>query len=227
MIIGGFQKTSLIDYPNKIAAIVFTQGCNFRCGYCHNPELAELKKTEFKTEEILDFLESRIGKLDAVVITGGEPTLHGGLTDFIREVKHMGYLVKLDTNGTNPNLLASLIENELIDYIAMDVKAPLYKYEEITKSNIKTETIYSSIKIIMESKINYEFRTTLVNGELDISDLEEMGKLLKDAKAHYIQNFVATKTIDSSFLNKSPLNEKDLSNVKSILNKYIDSVHIR
>lgn len=123
MIIGGFQKTSLIDYPDKISAIVFTQGCNFRCGYCHNPELIKTDGSLIEESSVLDFLKSRVGKLDAVVITGGEPTLQKDLIDFIKKIKTMNYLVKLDTNGTSPNTVSDLINEKLVDYIAMYIRS--------------------------------------------------------------------------------------------------------
>ncbi|OQX50761.1 MAG: anaerobic ribonucleoside-triphosphate reductase activating protein [Candidatus Cloacimonas sp. 4484_209] len=133
MKIGGFQKVSLIDYPGKICAIVFTRGCNFRCPYCHNPELVlpENYSPLIPEEEIFSFLEKRRGKLDAVEITGGEPTLQEDLTEFIRKIKEMGFLVKLDTNGSFPSVLEKVIYSGLVDYIAMDVKAPLEKYRQV------------------------------------------------------------------------------------------------
>ena len=135
-IIGGIQKTTLIDFPQKVAAIVFTQGCNFRCGYCHNPELietchSELVSEAFSNEKIFSFLKTRIGKLDGVVITGGEPTIQKDLYDFVKKIKSMGFSVKLDTNGTNPAIIEKLIKENLLDYIAMDIKAPLNKYQQI------------------------------------------------------------------------------------------------
>ena len=134
-IIGGVQKTTLIDFPGKIAAIVFTHGCNFRCGYCHNPSLLLNKEkvvNNYTTKDFFSFLQTRIGKLDGVVITGGEPTLQSGLYDFIKEIKQMGFAVKLDTNGTNPDVIEKLLNDNLLDYIAMDIKAPLEKYSQIT-----------------------------------------------------------------------------------------------
>lgn len=130
--IGGFQKTSLLDYPGKIACIVFASRCNFRCGYCHNPELITKSEPVLTVPAFFEFLNFRKGKLDGVVVTGGEPTLQEGLYDFIKQIKALDFLVKLDTNGTNPVLLEMLINNGLLDYIAMDIKAPLEKYKIIT-----------------------------------------------------------------------------------------------
>ena len=141
-IIGGLQKTTLVDFPQKVAAIVFTQGCNFRCGYCHNPELLSIKEqNDYNTEQFFEFLKTRQGKLDGVGITGGEPTLQSGLYDFVRKIKDLGFAVKLDTNGTNPAILEKLLQDNLLDYIAMDIKAPVEKYSEITGVKVDTEKI--------------------------------------------------------------------------------------
>ena len=139
MRIGGLQKSSLIDYPGKICAIVFTIGCNFRCPYCHNPELVDETAEELSQDEFFAFLEKRIGKLDAVTITGGEPTLHNDLVPFIIKIKELGFLVKLDSNGTHPDVLAQLISEKSVDYIAMDIKAPLQKYTQTVARPVDIE----------------------------------------------------------------------------------------
>jgi len=166
MKIGGFQRFSLIDYPAKISAIIFTQGCNFRCPYCHNPELVDPKLFTSAIDEdlILSFLRKRVGKLDGVVITGGEPLLQHDLIEFIKKVKEMGYLIKLDTNGSYPEKLERLLD--LIDYIAMDIKAPLEKYHDVVRTDVCTEKIMESITIILNGDIDYEFRTTVVKAFL-------------------------------------------------------------
>ena len=188
--IGGFQKSTLIDYPGKIAAIVFTQGCNFRCGYCHNPELLDLKSdSKLSVQYILDFLKTRKGKLDGVVITGGEPTMQAGLYEFIKSVKSLGFLVKLDTNGSNPETIKKLVSDSLIDYIAMDIKAPLEKYKSIVGVGIDTDKIKQSIEIIMNSGIEYEFRTTVVKSLLSFDDILKMGEMIKGADKYYLQKF--------------------------------------
>lgn len=157
MLIGGLQKSSLIDYPGKIAAVIFTQGCNFRCPYCHNPELVNGERGTIngKCHEmaVLEFLKKRIGKLDGVVITGGEPTLHNNLPEFIKQIKNLGFAIKLDTNGTNPEMLKQLIDEKLIDYVAMDIKAPLDKYSEIVCTKVDTDKILKSIGILKNSNI--------------------------------------------------------------------------
>jgi pyruvate formate lyase activating enzyme len=151
MIIGGLQKFSLIDYPHKISAIIFTIGCNFRCPFCHNPELVnpKLYPEKIPEKDVFEFLKNRIEKLDAVVITGGEPSLHKDLYQFISKIKSMGFLVKLDTNGTNPHILKRLINDNLLDYIAMDVKSSFDRYDEVVGTKVDLEKIKESIEIIL------------------------------------------------------------------------------
>lgn len=180
--IGGFQKQSLIDYPGNISAIVFTRSCNFRCAYCHNPELVlpeQIKNAKrFNTEKILKWINNNQKLLDAVVVTGGEPTLHGSLPDFINLLKQMGLKIKLDTNGTNPEMLKQLIRDKHLDYIAMDVKAPLelLKYQKIVGKNFNSALmakVIESVDILKSEVIEYEFRTTL-DSSLVISDIENI-----------------------------------------------------
>ncbi|MEA5000849.1 MAG: anaerobic ribonucleoside-triphosphate reductase activating protein [Endomicrobiaceae bacterium] len=189
MRIGGFQKFSLIDFPQKTSAIIFTQGCNFRCEYCHNPELVyhNLFKIPISVEEIFSFLELRKKQLDAVVITGGEPTCQDDIEDFIYKIKTIGYLIKLDTNGSNPQILKSIIDKNLIDFIAMDIKAPFDKYSYLTCVPVDIEKIRSSIDIIKNSKIKFEFRTTYDTSKLFPSDIERIKVFFKE-KNYRIQN---------------------------------------
>ena len=191
MKIGGFQKFSLIDYPGKIAAVMFTQGCNFRCPYCHNPELVlpELFEKEMPFEEIIDFLKFRKEKLEGVVITGGEPTLQRDLTAVIRRIKELGYSVKVDTNGTNPEVLKDLIEAKLLDYVAMDIKAPFEKYNELSGVEVNLEKIKQSIRLIMISGIDYEFRTTVVKYLLTEKDVELLKSDFSNAKRYVLKDF--------------------------------------
>ena len=223
MRIGGFQKFSLIDYPGKICAIVFTQGCNFRCPYCHNPELVKpsLFGKTIPEEEIFSFLEKRKGKLDAVEITGGEPTLQKDLVDFIRRIKEMGYLVKLDTNGSNPEILLEIINHGLVDYIAMDIKAPLEKYKEVIHSVINPEKIKRSIRTIMSSNIKYEFRTTVVKSQLSKEDIINIGKLIEGAELYILQKFIPSKTLDPNFLNEKTYSDKEFKELKKELEKLV------
>lgn len=227
MIIGGLQKTSLIDYPDKISAIIFTQGCNFRCGYCHNPELIRQNDSIIEESSVFNFLNKRKGILDAVVITGGEPTLHKDLTGFISKIKELGYLVKLDSNGTNPEVIKELTDKNLIDYIAMDIKAPIHKYSEITCAKTDASAIKKSIDIITSSKIGYEFRTTVVKSQLSFKDFEEIGKMIENANLYYLQEFTPTKTLEPKFLNESTYSKEEFNEIIKILNKYVKDVYVR
>lgn len=212
MLIGGFQRFSLIDYPGKICAIVFTQGCNFRCPYCHNPELVnpELFGAPIPEGNILSFLANRKGKLDAVEITGGEPALQPDLMDFIRKIKDLGYLVKLDTNGSNPGIISEAIEREIVDYIAMDVKAPLERYQEITNSGVDPAKIEHSIELIMSSGLDYEFRTTVVKSQLGKRDVLEIGRWIRGSKRYVLQKFVPVKVLNPKFLNEVTYGDEEL-----------------
>jgi len=230
MKIAGFQKFSLIDYPGKISAIIFTQGCNFRCPYCHNPELVNPKLFTDTLDEdsILSSLRKRFGKLDGVVITGGEPLLQHNLIEFVEKVKEMGYLVKLDTNGSYPENLERLLAKNLIDYIAMDVKAPFEKYCDIVRVNVCTEKIMESITIILNSNIDYEFRTTVVKALLTKDDLICIAKLIRGAKRYVLQKFVMSKILDKSFAsNAECFSEDELNTIKDKVKKYVCECIIR
>lgn len=230
-VIGGFQKTSLLDYPQKIACIVFTPKCNFKCGYCHNPELSANSLN--KDRAVIDlpsffaFLDKRVGKLDGVVITGGEPTLQEGLIDFIREVKDKGFCVKLDTNGSNPNILKHLIDEKLVDYVAMDIKAPVDKYEEVTKNPLAASKVKISIDILLNSGIDYEFRTTVVSEQLEINDFEKIGQMIKGAKKYFLQKFIPSKTLDESFMNATTYRNEEFIVIEEIMKKYVNFVKVR
>ncbi len=229
MKIGDIQRFSLIDYPGRICATVFTQGCNFRCPYCHNPELVEpsLFRRTTADDEVFAFLKKRRGKLDAVNITGGEPTLQPDLIEFIKLIGSMGYMVKIDTNGSFPEVLRKLIDGKLLDYIAMDVKAPLEKYGEVTGSSITPENIAESIKLIMNSGIDYEFRTTIVKSLLTETDIEKIGILTGGARCHVLQKFVPSKTLDPGFMNEAAHTDEEIFNIKEKLEKLVQSVIIR
>ncbi len=229
MLIGGLQKVSLIEYPGKIGAIAFTQGCNFRCPYCHNPELVDpdLYKECLSEEGVLSFLEKRKGKLDALTITGGEPTIQVDLLEFIKCVRNIGYLIKLDTNGSCPEVLERLIRGRLVDYIAMDIKGPLHKYRTVTRSKIDEDKIRQSIEIILKSEMPYEFRTTVPKRLLDEDDLMEMGMLLKNASCYILQQFVPTKTLDKQFLKCEAYSQEEMESFRDKLKKDVPVVRLR
>ena len=225
-IIGGIQRTSLLDFPDKISAIVFAQGCNFNCGYCHNPDLLNSKKDIYSTDVFFEFLDKRKGKLDGVVITGGEATLQPDLITFIKEIKARGFLVKLDTNGYRPDVIEQALP--FIDYIAMDIKAPLKKYNEITRINIDTQKIEKSIEIIMNSKVDYEFRTTVLKSQLNYSDFEEIGQLIHGAEKYYLQKFEAkTEINDEKLKEEKTYSNEEFNEIIANLKKYIKKVELR
>lgn len=228
MLIGGLQKTSLIDFPKKIAAIVFTRGCNFRCPYCHNPELVTGEQGDITQEYVLNFLKNRRGKLEGVVVTGGEPCLQKDLPDFLRILKEMDYAVKLDTNGSHYEMLKSIIDDELTDYIAMDIKAPLEKYETVANTNFNVQNIIKSIDLIMNSGVDYEFRTTVVKNLLSPQDFDKIGFLADGADKYFIQNFLYTKTLDKTYSKAAPFALSELRESAELLKQHnINYVKIR
>jgi len=229
MIIGGFQKFSLIDYPDKICAIVFTQGCNFRCPYCHNPELVDPKKfgIELNKDEILSFLDRRKGKLGAVTTTGGEPLLQSDLSAFLSAIKGLGYLVKLDTNGSFPSRLKKIIELKSVDYLAMDIKTSLDKYHQVIKRKIDTRKILDSIRLIMDSGLDYEFRTTVVKALFEKDDFYKIGQLIKNARLYVLQTFVPSKTLDDTFLDMKSCTDEELDCFKEIMEGFVQRCIIR
>ncbi len=216
MIIGGLQKTSLLDFPEKIAAIVFTMGCNFRCGYCHNPELIN---GEAKIEEVFEFLKTRQGKLDGVVITGGEPCLQKDLPEFIKQVKELGFAVKLDTNGSFPEMLEKVLPD--LDYVAMDIKAPLEKYSQIVNVDVDTSKILKSIEVLKNGGVDYEFRTTVVKSQLSFEDFEKIGQLIQGAPRYYLQRFEASKILDKSLENEKTYSTEEFERIIDILKSYV------
>lgn len=229
MLIGGLQKCTLVDVPGKVAATIFTIGCTFRCFYCHNPELVlpEQYNKPLPCDDVLDFLRSRIGKLEAVCISGGEPTLHNDLIDFIKQVKAMGYFVKLDTSGVLPDKCETIFSTGNVDYIAMDIKAPIDKYERIVRSKNVERSVERSINLIMTSGIDYEFRTTVAKPLLCVNDFHGMGDLIRGAKRHYIQNYVnAGKQVDPTAKLES-FTKDELLEAQKIMKQYVDSAHIR
>lgn len=195
MIFKGHIKSSFIDYPDKISTVLFTGGCNFRCPYCHNGPIVNNQGEDITEEYVSQFLSKRKKMLDAVCISGGEPTLHKELYDFIVKIKGLGYLVKLDTNGTNPIILRRLISEGLLDYVAMDIKAPINKYREVTKADLDYGNVKASIDIIMNSGIDYEFRTTICKELLNLKDIADIAEEIKDSKRFIIQNFRDGETI--------------------------------
>lgn len=198
MKIGGFQKFSLLDYPGELSALVFTQGCNFRCPYCHNPELVlpQIFCPLLNTEKVLKFLYKRRKRLSAVVVTGGEPTLQEDLIPFLMILKAMRFKVKLDTNGALPEILAQVIYAKAVDYIAMDIKAPLPLYQRLTRSDVAPQNILRSMELIRLSGVQYEFRTTVAPDILFGDDLYDIRSMLHEGDNYYIQPCRYATTLD-------------------------------
>ncbi len=231
MKIGGFQKMSLIDYPGKISAIVFTMGCNFRCPFCHVPQLVDPDMMKdvimVPEEEVFSYLKKNRDLIDAVVITGGEPTLQSDLKEFVKKVKDMGFLVALETNGTDFDTLKYLIDKKMLDYVGLDVKNPLTveKYSKITGGKVDgkvMENIEKSIEYLVKSNIDYEFRTTLVKEFHDKDSVSEIVQSIKSAKNYYLQNFRLSEYI----LSKGKLTPMDESEIDEIAAHVKDSINV-
>lgn len=221
MTIGGIQKFSTVDYPGYTVASIFTIGCNMRCGYCHNPELVlpEQYAGAIPEEEIFEFLEKRRGLLDGVAISGGEPTMQEDLPDFIRRCKKMGFLVKLDTNGTNPGVLRELLQENLIDFVAMDIKGPLEKYSQIAARPIDIDAIRESIDLIRT--IPHEFRTTIVRGQLVPEDFESIGQLVHGADRFALQYFVPGTTVSPQFNKRESFTKQEMDQARDIMSRHV------
>lgn len=202
MKIGGLNKFSLSDYPAKVAAVVFCQGCNFRCPWCHNGSLIAFNipgDLLIPEEKLFQFLEGRSSQLDGVVVSGGEPTIQPDLPTFIYRIRAMGFLVKLDTNGSQPEVLNELLESNLVDYIAMDIKAPFAIYDRLTGVYAPIRQIKKSIELIAQSSVAHEFRTTVVKPLLSPQDLLSIQKLIPSGSIHRLQKFHSERALDTGF----------------------------
>lgn len=231
MLIAGLQKLTLIDYPGKLACTVFLAGCDFRCPWCYSPELVLLEKIKeqpkISEKEFFKFLKKRKGLLEGVTICGGEPCLNKELPKFIKKIKKLGYLVKIDTNGSFPEMLRYLIAQKLIDYVAMDIKAPKEKYEEATGGRASVKHIERSIALLKEDKIDYELRTTLVPAILDKKDVLKIARWLTGAKRYCLQNFRPEKTLDPKFEKIKPYPQEYLLEIQKSISPFFDICQVR
>lgn len=227
MRIGGLQHCSLIDYPGQICAVVFTTGCNFRCHFCHNPELVDCTADDIPEDDVLNFLRSRVGKLDAVAITGGEPTLHADLLDFVGKIRELGFKIKLDSNGTNTDKLAEAYDKKLVDYVAMDIKSPLPDYEKTIDRPVEHDNISKSIELIMNSGVPYEFRTTVVKSLLASEDFPKIGEMIEGAEHYYLQKFIPSKTLDLNFMHEHTYTDEEFEGFKKVMERYVVKCSIR
>lgn len=228
MNIQGLQKLTLLDFPGKMACTVFTGGCNLRCPFCHNASIAvrPSKDGEYTAEQILDFLKKRQGILDGVAITGGEPLMQKDIEEFIRSIRELGYSVKLDTNGTYPEKLKSLVSQGLVDYVAMDVKASPEGYPPaVGIGGYDIGKVKESIDFLLEGNVDYEFRTTIVREFHSVFDMDSLGNFIKGAKRHFLQAFKDSGDLIGFGLSAVP--KKEMEDMKNILLRYVENCEIR
>ena len=236
MKIGGLQKLTLIDYPGKIACTVFLMGCNYRCPFCYNPELVlpEIIKEHLPIPEkdFFQFLKERKEWLEGVCVGGGEPTLSQDLPEFCQKIKKLGYQIKIDTNGSNPEMLKNLIDKKLVDYIAMDIKASKEKYPKVVgfKNCSKyylLDKIEQSINILKKNNVDCEFRTTVIPNLLTKKDILKIGQWISGAKKYYLQNFSPKKTIDPKFEKVKPYPDKYILDVVKKISPFFEVCELR
>lgn len=228
MRIAGLQKLTLLDYPGKLACTVFLPGCNLRCPFCHNAALVlpeAMGEPVMDTQGLLSFLESRKGKLDGVCITGGEPTLHRQLPQFIDKIRDLGFLVKLDTNGTDPEMLGQLLDEGMLDYVAMDIKNSPEKYARTVGGMDVLENVRKSVRILMDSGVEYELRTTVMHPYHTVEDMRAIGQWLQGARAYYLQQFVDSGGLIGSAM--EPLNKEEMQALRDAVLAWIPNTHIR
>lgn len=220
---------SLIDYPGKIAAVIFCRGCNFRCPYCHNPELVDptIYNPCLPETEVFDFLKTRKGKLDAVVITGGEPTLQTDLIRRMKEIRKLGFRVKLDTNGSQPDLLEKIIKNKLADYLAMDIKAPPEDYACLAGVKVDPSLIRRSLAAILQSGIPHEFRTTVISSRLSDDDILSIAREIRGAERYILQKYQAGHILEESYDKETGLSDEDFQRIKTRIGKTVKQIRMR
>jgi pyruvate formate lyase activating enzyme len=229
MIVGGIQPLTLLDYPGKVAITIFTIGCNFRCKFCYNPELVIPEKYTkvFSMNDVWGLIKSRKDLADAVCITGGEPTLHSDLPEFIKKLRDIGLLVKLDTNGTNPEMLAKLLDQKILDYVAMDIKSPWAKYKGIV-GTVAVEKIRKSATMILNSHIDHEFRATVVPELHSVEDIIEMAQQIKGADKFYIQRFKPVEQlVDENFIPAGKFMLKELNEIRNQIKSWFKICGVR
>lgn len=233
MLLSGITKLTLLDYPGKTACIVFTAGCNFRCGYCHNPEfvlperLKEIEKGFIPEDIFFRFLERRKNLLQGVVITGGEPTLHPDLEDFIVKIRALGYAVKLDTNGNRPDVLRRLIERGLVQYVAMDFKTSFARYPSLSGLGADAEAVEKSFDLLKERRVPYEFRTTLIREMHTEEVLQEMKQSLQGAARYFLQPFRNEIVLDPKFETMSAFSKAEMASLAEYFSDAVEEIGIR
>ncbi|MGD0729078.1 MAG: anaerobic ribonucleoside-triphosphate reductase activating protein [Candidatus Micrarchaeaceae archaeon] len=224
---GGIQKTTLVDFPGRVATILFTSGCNMRCHYCYNPDLVFRRNISTDHKRMISYLLKRKKLIDSVVITGGEPTIWTDLPEFIETLHELGFHIKLDTNGSNPGMLRKIINKKSVEYIAMDIKAPWNKYESITGTYANIANIKESMNLIKDSKIDYEFRTT-AGPNLTREDLIEIATQISPAKRWFLQPFMATSELVNMDITKGKwVKSIELGSISKEINPSIQECTIR
>lgn len=226
MHIRGLMKTTLLDYPGKVACTIFTGGCNMRCPFCHNAELIVSEGEEIEKEEVLQFLRKRQGVLDGVCVSGGEPLLQGDIEEFLAEIKNLGFLVKLDTNGSFPNKLKDLVKKGLVDYVAMDIKNAPSKYLDTAgNDHLDLSSIKESVEFLLSGVIPYEFRTTVVRELHTAQDMQEIGTWIQGASAYYLQQYVDSEHVLKSGFHS--YNEQEMQRLAEVLKPFVANTHVR
>jgi len=229
MVVGGLQKTSLIDYPGKISCVLFISGCNFHCPYCHNPQLVNGNVEGIEEADVLSYLKKRKDLLDGVVVSGGEPTLHEDLPVLLDQIKLLGYPVKLDTNGTRPGMIRRLIENGLVDYMAMDIKSDPLNYPACITTDHDPEAVLSSIDVIKKSGLVYEFRTTCVKPIVRPNDLQAITNVIAGAMLYVLQPFRDTRVLNPKYLEANGVvySKEELLHLKSVIEHRVRKCIVR
>jgi pyruvate formate lyase activating enzyme len=228
MKIGGLQRLSMVDFPGKLATVVFNIGCNFRCPYCHNPELVDGSIDLLPEESVWDFLLTRTKQIEGIVISGGEPTLHRDLPTFIKKFKALGFATKLDTNGTNPEMLSELIDAQLLDFVAMDIKQIWSRYAFSAGLDfVPIEKIQQSVTLLLNGSIDYEFRTTVIKDFHNPTDIIDISKQIRGAKRYAVQEFIPKKTLAKDFAQKLPFEKQSLEALIPEISKNVQCFEIR
>ena len=227
MIIGGLQKTTLLDYPGKVACTVFLPGCNLRCPYCHNSSLVLPEQMEegFPEEDLFAFLEKRKGKLDGVCITGGEPTIHPELPRLIRQIRDLGFLLKLDTNGSNPTMLQQLLEENSLDYVAMDIKNSPQMYEKTCGNSTAFHLVEKSISLLQQGNVDFEFRTTVCKPLHTVEGMQQLGQWIQGTEKYFIQNFEDSGSLVGSGM--EPFSREELEVLLAAVQKSVPAAQLR
>ncbi|MDF1591538.1 MAG: anaerobic ribonucleoside-triphosphate reductase activating protein [Desulfobacterales bacterium] len=232
MIFGGLQKSSLIDYPGKISCVLFTTGCNFSCPYCHNPQLARGcmdDATTLDEQTVYGFLERRKGFLEGVVISGGEPTLQSDLAAVCEKIKQMGYPVKLDTNGSRPQVIKRLLDDALVDYIAMDIKTDPFSYNPLIQKDFNPSSLLESIRLVMSATVEYEFKTTCIKPLVDATVVENISRLISGAPLYALQQCQPADVLSPEFFRQHDrcYNERELMSLQSIAQPWVGECRVR